>query len=645
MAFHTPPTEQQGFYRYNPVRLKQGGAARIFPHIGEDGIWRYILTELVRNLSDRGQLSEPLILLLKQLEEVQKTLQKTWGNLTTLLANWEFLNSGWLNVDLPPGEQFNTSYGIKRRDTIQIMLAAVEAAQKESKQAVNEGVSSRQQSDRQRSEFYQVLEQRGLQSPRVRSIYERDGGLSDREFARQRLAGANPMIIRRIRESDRPLLQTWSNLPCNLENGQQINLVDSAAENRLFIADYPLLENITPAQLQPARYVGNPQALFYRGDRGLEPLLIQLQTGGKVFQPHNDENVDDWMRAKLYVQVADITHHELIDHLCYTHLIMEAFAIATPRQLPSTHPVYRLLSPHLRFLLAINGRVEPVLLGEDAAIGKLMSQTREASLQTIELAFRQRAFEDYALPNNIKQRGIELDFLPEFPYRDDAQLLWEAIARYVKAYLQRYYPEDRAVQQDPYLQAWAAELGLPLDSRPLTDFPQVPDWLPSELVAQTGLLIESLPHHPRIPNFPEHLSSLQQLIDICTQIIFTSGPQHAAVNFSQFDYLGYVPNAPLGTYARPDVTASVDEMLPSPNLDLEQTRISFVLSEIRWSQLGSSEVINFADAGDLLILEQFQSDLQEIESQIQSRNQQRRQESGVDYPYLLPSQIPNSINV
>lgn len=243
------------------------------------------------------------------------------------------------------------------------------------------------------------------------------------------------------------------------------------------------------------------------------------------------------------------------------------------------------------------------------------------------------------MPNDIKRRGIEPEFLPQFPYRDDAQLLWEAIARYVTAYLQRYYPSDQAVRQDPYLQAWAAELGAPLDSRPLTEFAQAPSWIPSELAAEVGLSIESLPHHPRVPNFPEKITRLKELI------IFTSGPQHAALNFSQFDYMGYVPNMPLAAYARPDVAASLDQMLPPPDNDLEQMRLTFLLSEIRWGRLGSSDLINFVDGGDLNCLAQFQADLQEIESQIQTRNQERREETGLDYPYLLPSQIPNSINI
>ena len=41
-------------------------------------------------------------------------------------------------------------------------------------------------------------------------------------------------------------------------------------------------------------------------------------------------------------------------HLMKTHLVMEAFAVASWRQLPSIHPVFQLLFPHLRSVMAIN---------------------------------------------------------------------------------------------------------------------------------------------------------------------------------------------------------------------------------------------------------------------------------------------------
>jgi arachidonate 15-lipoxygenase len=400
------------------------------------------------------------------------------------------------------------------------------------------------------------------------------------------------------------------------------------------------------ADLQSGRYVGSPIALFQHGDRGLEPMLIQLEPG-RVLTPNSDS--DDWMRAKLYTQTADVTHHELVDHLCHTHLAMEAFAIATPRQLPATHPLYRLLRPHFQFLLAINTRGNTILLSEGAAIDKLMAPTRAASIALMNQAYQQRQFQDYALPTNLKRRGLQPEFLPEFPYRDDAQLLWEAISGYVSRFLSRYYADDRAVQSDASLQAWAAELGAPLSSRSRAEFPQAPAWMPPEWSVETGLEFH-LPENARVPSFPTvetagTIAHLQQLIDLTTQLIFTCSAQHAAVNFSQFDYVGYTPNAPLALYSRPDVPATLPELLPSASQDLGQMELTFALSGIRWGRLGSSDLIRFVDQGDRQALTQFQADLAEIELKIGDRNRERLATTGVDYPYLLPSQIPNSINI
>lgn len=637
MGFHDSPTEQQGHYRYDPTALDQQGPARLFPHAGDDGIWRYVLTQLRHNLLAQGQLSEPLSLWLRQLEQTHQTLEQAWSQFATLLVDFKVLQSGWFNVTLPPNEQFDTAFVRERRAMTTTLLAAKAGAKLHADTATR------------RSQFYQVLEDLGRTRPVVSRILERDGGLSDREFARQRVAGQNPMALRQIQQADQALLQTWAE---HTDAEGAVDLMQAAAANRLFVADYPLLAQLTPADLQAGRYVGSPIAVFYRAGTGLESVLIQVEPGRLATPTQPD--VDRWMQAKLFVQTADVTYHELIVHLCDTHLAMEAFAIATPRQLPKTHPVYRLLRPHFRFLLAINTRGNTILLGEGAAIDSLMAPTRAASLAIINQAYRSRSFQDYALPTIISQRGLDSAALPEFPYRDDALLLWEAIAHYVTRYLQRYYPDDQTVRHDPYLQAWAAELGAPLDSRPADEFPQAPSWLPAEWLHQTNLTPDPLPTYPRVPGFPPaagveaesaSLTSVQQLINIATQVIFTCGPQHAAVNFSQFDYVGYVPNAPLALYSRPDVAASLSQLLPTADQDLAQMELSFALSGIRWGTLGSSELMQFVDAGDRQALAQFQTDLAAIEVKINARNQQRFAESGVEYPYLLPSRIPNSINI
>lgn len=636
MGFHVSPTEQQGHYRYDPTALDQQGPARLFPHAGEDGVWRYVLTQLRHNLLAQGQLSEPLSLLLHQLEQTHQSLGQAWSQFATLLVDLKILQSGWFNVNLPPTEQFSTAFVRERRAMTATLLAAKTAAK------LYADTTAR------RSQFYQVLEDLGRTRPVVSQIHGREGGLSDREFARQRVAGQNPMVLRQIQPADQSSLQMWAE---QVGSHASVDLIQAAAANRLFVADYPLLAKLTPADLQAGRYVGSPIAVFYRSNTALEPVLIQVEPGR--FATPTQPDVDRWMQAKLFVQTADVTYHELIVHLCDTHLAMEAFAIATPRQLPKTHPLYRLLRPHFRFLLAINTRGNTILLGEGAAIDNLMAPTRAASLAIINQAYRSRSFQDYALPTVMAQRGLSSDVLPEFPYRDDALLLWNAIARYVTQYLQRYYPDDRAVQQDSYLQAWAAELGAPLDSRPATEFPQAPAWIPPEWLQQTSLTVDPLPTYPRVPEFPPaaeadegcSLTSVQQVIDIATQIIFTCGPQHAAVNFSQFDYVGYAPNAPLALYGRPDTATSVKQLLPNADQDLAQMELSFALSGIRWGTLGSSELMQFVDMGDRQALAQFQADLAAIEVKISARNQQRLADSGVEYPYLLPSRIPNSINI
>jgi len=633
-------SEQQGYYRYNSSGLEQKGAARLFPYTGEDGVIRYILTKLYQNLLAQGKLSEPWILLLTELEKKVSKLEEDWLNIGTLLVDCEVFQSGWFNFDLPPNEQFNSSYIQERKKLVKRLLAAKTAVAK-----LDKNLPVLQRNKEQRKLFFTALTKvDGTHTPIMSLIHERDGGLSDYEFARQRLAGANPTIIRRVQATDQGLIQSLATQLYKLANNGNVDLIKAAGENRLFVVDYPLLKDLQVTDLQPGKYVGSPTALFYRSDKGLEPILIEVEKGRVLTPGITGGAADDWMRAKLYVQTADATHHELIAHLTYTHLAMEALAIATPRQLPYNHPVNQLLSPHFKFLIAINNRGNSILLAPGAAIDNLMATTVQTSAKLMSKAYREKSFWYYSLLNDIELRGIEPKFLPDFPYRDDALLLWEAIAKYVTRFLQRYYPDDKAVQQDPYLQAWAEELAAPLNTRPKSDFPQVPAWLPQELVVESGIEPQELPAYPRIPGFTK-IGSLQQLIDIATITIFTCGPQHAAMNFSQFDYMTYVPNAPLANYSHPDTPTSLEEFLPPTDKDLLQMQVTSALSGIHWGTLGSSDLIQFAQKSDRQILAQFQNDLSLIEGTIKGRNQLRFTDSGVEYPYLLPSLIPNSINI
>ena len=63
----------------------------------------------------------------------------------------------------------------------------------------------------------------------------------------------------------------------------------------------------------------------------------------------------------------------MITHLLRTHFFMEPVSVASHRQLPTIHPLWKLLSPHIRGVLAINTFGRSVLIGEGGVVDNSLS--------------------------------------------------------------------------------------------------------------------------------------------------------------------------------------------------------------------------------------------------------------------------------
>lgn len=125
------------------------------------------------------------------------------------------------------------------------------------------------------------------------------------------------------------------------------------------------------------------------------------------------------------------------------------------------------------------------------------------------------------------------------------------------------------------------------------------------------------------------------LADAVTLIIFTASAQHAAVNYPQSFIMSY---APAPSSARGATLADYLSLLPSLDQAQKQLNITYILGSVYYTRLG--DYPTFADARVQAPLQAFQKALQQIEEMISQRNQERP-----PYEFLLPSKIPQSINI
>jgi arachidonate 15-lipoxygenase len=436
----------------------------------------------------------------------------------------------------------------------------------------------------------------------------------DDEFGRQRVAGVNPVLIERCNEIPDRFPVDEKTVRGLLHDGDTLDA--ARKEGRLYLLDYAILEGIPT---HPGRYLTHPLCLLYVNEVGhLVPIAIQLgQTpdAGPIFTPHDPPWL--WLTVKTFVQSADASYHEVASHLMRTHMIVEAIAVATHRQLDARHPLHQLLMPHFRGTMAINHAARTSMLAPGGAIDRTMAPGADGSLDLGARVWRDWRFDRFDLRTDLRARGVDdPKLLPEYPYRDDALRVWDVIERFVSDVLGRYYPDDDEIRKDWELQAWARELA---DER--------------------GAQLQGLPGGGQI-------NTRKELVQVVTQTIFTSSAEHSSVNNGQWDMFGYVPNVPGALYAPPPIDKTelsekqFVKMLPHKRAAAEQLAMVHLLSLPTANPLGQYELTRFfgGEPGVSRRALHFLDELEALSDQIRLRNLRLE----VPYTYLDPRIIAQS---
>ncbi len=447
--------------------------------------------------------------------------------------------------------------------------------------------------------------------------------LEDRLFAWERLAGVNPLNLRRIERVPDHFPVSDELVRRVLADGD--TLAAAAGEGRLLLGDWGALEDMpNGAYAGQPKFVHAPLALFVARRpsgaapaRALAPVAIQCaQRPGPrapVLCPLDGVR---WRMAKTVVQVADLNVHELQLHLGRCHFLVELFAVAARRRLAATHPIMVLLAPHLQHTLAINELAKRELLVSGGEVDELLAGTRAGSLALI-----RRAVEDFELgpalfDEDLRRRGLDdRDALPVYPWRDDGAPLWDAIQRWVGDYIDRYYPDEFYRAQDTELRGWLGEL-VDRDGAGLSGLGAIDD-----------------------------LTALKRLLSF---LVFTCSALHSAINYSQYSLAGYMPSMPCAAFApaptleTPDAASAWDEMLMPPELAARQLEFFYRQSRLRLNLLGEYPRAGFSDDERVAAaLQRFRRRLDALDVESRARDQHRPR----SYPWLQPSRIPASVHI
>ncbi|XP_015278984.1 PREDICTED: hydroperoxide isomerase ALOXE3-like [Gekko japonicus] len=438
----------------------------------------------------------------------------------------------------------------------------------------------------------------------------------DEFFGYQFLNGINPGMIRKCTRIPDNFPVTQEMVAGSL--GKYTTLQEELKKGTIFLTDYKILEGVPTIQLNGKRqYIAAPLCLLHQKPTGeVVPLAIQLSQHpgphSPVFLPTDEEWI--WTLAKTWVRNSEFHAHEVIAHLLCSHLMSEVFAVATLRQLPMCHPLYKLLIPHLRYSIHINVLARTYLTNQGGIFDRAIATGRQGLAVLLKKALDNLTYTDLCLPDNIEARGVTL--LQNYYYRDDGLKIWDAIESFVAGIVELYYKNNLAVQRDYELQAWVCD------------------------IFSKGFLAK------RSSGIPSSIRSVPELTKFLTMVVFTCSAQHAAVNSGQFELGAFMPNLPSSMRKPPpQIKAPITleeflDVIPEMNTTSQVLSVLWVLrnEDFDMKPLGQYHEDHFTEEEPKQLIKAFQRRLEHITEEITKRNESLT----LPYTYLYPPNIENS---
>lgn len=503
------------------------------------------------------------------------------------------------------------------------------------------------------------------------------------EFARQTLSGINPMVIRCLQS-----FPPSGHLDEQIYGSQQseitpehilksldgISVEEAIESNRLFILDYydGYMPYVALVNQLPTSKAYATRSLFFLADTGtLKPVAIELCLprtsvglgSRQVYTPdYSGEDVGWlWQLAKAHVRANDSGYHQLVSHWLRTHAVVEPFIISAHRHLSKLHPLHKLLIPHFRNTMEINRSARQSLITAGGIIEQCFTSGKY-SMEISAKAYMDWRFNEQGLPADLLKRGMAVRdptdevngvklVIEDYPYAVDGLEIWAALKCWVSDYTSLYYKDDQSVESDREVQAWWKE---------------IVEVGHGDKKREEGGWYE--------------MKSVEDVKEGITTLIWIASAHHAAVNFGQYGYAGFMPNHPSTTrklipekgstqyldFLR-DPEAYFLKTVSDPKTSATTMAVLELLSKHSTGEvyLGQGSASDWTDDSRVeTAFQLFHSKLLQIEQNIDSRNKDpklvnRRGPADVPYTLLYPGTsdtgetgagltfrgIPNSVSI
>ncbi|KAI1131439.1 lipoxygenase [Nemania abortiva] len=393
----------------------------------------------------------------------------------------------------------------------------------------------------------------------------------DRLFSMMRLS-ASPYRLKRVQASDTLLFPVDAAASIT-----GLSLKQLQAQGRLFIEDFTEMKELTPTD----KFGAGCRGYFYihpkSGDflpLAIQPLVKGHEDSALIYTPKDSPT--DWLLAKFIMNQND-GWHTTWAHITQSHSAAEAPYLAAIRTLSDDHPVMVIIKRvektpwNIRPLLeaGVEAGAAPTAGPQYYAWTSLSGrQWANQVYSSGETANFQSNYYRTLLQNNGLINSKFGPALKSFPFYEDAAVVTEAIRDFMTAFIDSYYPNDKAVAQDAELQAWRAE----------TDVAKVYD-------------------------FPKSITTKQTLVDVLTHQAYLGAVVHGVMSTNgAIGDTTSLPFAPAGFRQPIPTKKGVTDIMPfMPTAEGAVWQVATYAAANRAAWRDTNETISYMFADDAML--------------------------------------------